>query len=354
MKKILIIQNKRIGDVLLASVIANNMKKIFPESHISFFVYDYTAGVLENNPNVERIIRINEQKLKKIPVLIQTIWEIRRRKYDIIFDPYGKLQSRLICLFSGASVRVGLRSKKRKMRIPIYTHPVPVVEKRTSIYGRAIEDRIKMITSVFNLKSPDYEPKLFLLPEEKEYPALAGVKRPIIMLGVLGSTPQKSLPYEYIAKLINYITGKYEVTILFNYIPFQKSEADTIYEMCTDKDQIITSIYEDSIRGFIRLMNQCDMLIANEGGSVHIAKALNKPTFTVYSPYISKEHWNSFEDGKTHDSVHLLEENPDLFTNFSVEERRKIEKNPNALYLKLTPEMILRKLKPFLDHHLKS
>lgn len=353
MKKILIIQNKRIGDVLIASIIANNMKKVFPESHISFFVYDYTSGVLENNPNIDRIIQVKEKELKKIPVLLQTIWEIRRRKYDIIFDPYGKLQSRLICLFSGAPVRVGLRSKKKKMRFPVYTHPISAVEKRTSIYGRAIEDRIKMITSVFKLKSPDYEPKLFLLPEEKEYPGLSEVKRPIIMLGILGSTAQKSLPLEYIVKIINYITANYQVTILFNYIPFQKSEAIKIYEMCDNKEQIITTIYEDSIRGFIRLMNQCDMLIANEGGSVHIAKALKKPTFTVYSPYISKEHWNSFEDGITHDSVHLLEENPDLFAAFSVEERRKIEKNPKELYLKLTPEMILKKLKPFLQHHLK-
>ena len=32
MKKILIIQNKRIGDVLLSSVIANNIKTVFPDS----------------------------------------------------------------------------------------------------------------------------------------------------------------------------------------------------------------------------------------------------------------------------------------------------------------------------------
>jgi hypothetical protein len=32
MKKILIIQNKRIGDVLIASVIANNFKKKYPDS----------------------------------------------------------------------------------------------------------------------------------------------------------------------------------------------------------------------------------------------------------------------------------------------------------------------------------
>lgn len=47
MKKILVIQNKRIGDVLIASVIAQNMKKIYPDSLIDYLVYDYTVGVIK-------------------------------------------------------------------------------------------------------------------------------------------------------------------------------------------------------------------------------------------------------------------------------------------------------------------
>jgi ADP-heptose:LPS heptosyltransferase len=46
MKKILVIQNKRIGDVLIASLIAANIKKIIPNSRIDYFVYDYTTGVI--------------------------------------------------------------------------------------------------------------------------------------------------------------------------------------------------------------------------------------------------------------------------------------------------------------------
>lgn len=172
------------------------------------------------------------------------------------------------------------------------------------------------------------------------------------MLGILGSTPQKSMPYNYVVQLIDYITETYNATILFNYAPHQKPEAEKIYALCKNKQQINLDIYEDSIRGFIKLMNHCDILVANEGGSVHITKALHKPTFTIYSPYVNKEHWSSFEDGKTHDSIHLLEEKPDLFSSFTPEERRRIEKNPNELYQQLTPKMILKKLKPFLEHHL--
>lgn len=173
------------------------------------------------------------------------------------------------------------------------------------------------------------------------------------MLGVLGSTPQKSMPYEYIAEIIDFITEKYIATILFNYAPHQKSEALKVYALCHNKDQINLDIYEGSIRGFIKLMNQCDLLISNEGGSVHISKAINKPTFTIYSPYILKEHWASFEDGNEHQSIHLLEEKPNLYS-VSRDERKKIEENPEALYKELSPDLILKKLVPFLENHLKK
>jgi heptosyltransferase-2 len=352
LKQILVIQNKRIGDVLISSVIANNIKKVFPNSHITYFVYDYTTGVLENNPNIDHIISVQEKVLKKPLELLKMIRRIKKEKYDIIFDPYSKLQSRLICLNSKATYRIGLKRAHKELKLPFYTHPISFLEHRSKNCGKAIEDRINMITSVFDLVNPDFEPKIFLTEQEKQYTTISDLKKPVIMLGVLGSTPQKSMPYSYIVELIDFITATYQATILFNYAPHQKEEAMKIYEMCAHKEHINMDIYEDSIRGFICLMNQCDLLVSNEGGSVHITKALQVPTFTIYSPYVNKEHWCSFEDGKAHDSIHLLEEKPDLFDSFTLEERRKIEENPDALYHKLTPKMILEKLKPFLEYHL--
>lgn len=352
MKKILIIQNKRIGDVLLSSIIANNIKCIFPDSEVHFFVYDYAADVLKNNPNIDKIIEVNDKDLKKISILLKQIHIIKRNNYDIIFDAYSKFQSRLICLFSGAKFRIGFKRKHKTLKLPFYTHAVNFLDHSTKICGKALEDRINIITSVYSLEVPDYVPKIHLTKAEKEYNITASLKSPIIMLGILGSTPQKSMPLDYMVQLIDYITSNYNVTVLFNYAPHQKNDALNIYEKCANKHQINIDIYEDSVRGFLKLMYKCDMLIANEGGSVHMAKALDKPTFTIYSPYILKDHWASFEDRIVHNSIHLLEEKPNLFAT-SRDERKKIEADPTALYRALTPEMIIKKMDAFLMHHLK-
>ncbi|MCB0462721.1 MAG: glycosyltransferase family 9 protein [Flavobacteriaceae bacterium] len=354
MKKILIIQNKRIGDVLLSSIIANNIKTVFPESEVHFFTYDYASAVLENNPNIDKIIMVKDKELKNPINLLKQSLAIRKAGYDIIFDAYSKFQSRIMCLLSGSEYRIGFKRKHKTLKLPFYTHPVNFLDKSSMSCGKAIEDRINIIDAVFPIKHADYTPKLFLTDAEQQYKKIDHLKKPVIMLGVLGSTPQKSMPYDYVADLVNHITTTYKANILFNYAPHQKSEALKIYEQCKDKDQIHLDIYENSVRGFIRLMNKCDILVANEGGSVHMAKALNKPTFTIYSPYILKDHWASFEDGTMHESIHLLEEKPELFDSTTREDRKAIEKNPTQLYRELTPELIIKKLDVFLKQHIKS
>lgn len=351
MKKILIIQNKRIGDVLISSVIANNFKKKFPGSEIHFMSYPFTHGVIMNNPNIDKIIGIDEKKLKKIGNLIQLICDVRKEKYDIIFDPYSKLQSRLLCKFGGAKITVGHKSRKKLGNLGYYTNPVEILKDKSHICGKAIEDRIHLLQQVATFSNIEYEPKIFLTDKEKEFKVPEKYQsKKIIMLGILGSTPQKSMPYNYVATIVDYIATTFDCFLLFNYAPNQKEEADKIYNLCKNKSNIILDLYAPTIRDFAILMNQCNVLVSNEGGTVHIAKAIDKPTFTIFSPYVNKDHWASFEDGKKHTSIHLLEKKPDLFNQFTFEERKAIEKNPDYLYQELTPSMII----PDLDVFLKS
>ena len=354
MKKILVIQNKRIGDVLIASVLANNLKQQIPHSHITYFVYDYTAGVLENNPNIDRIITVKDKELKKLPFFWKVLRKVRKERYDIIVDPYAKFQSRMMCYFSGAPQRVGFKRQGKKLKLKFYTHEITFLDQSPPPCGKALADRLNLLEKAFGMKDPDPHYKVFLTEAEKKDTSLQHLSKPIVMMGVLGSTPSKSLPYGYTAQLIDFLTEAYSVSVLFNYAPYQKEEAKKIFELCKHKEKIHWDIYADSIRGYCIFMNQCDLLISNEGGSVHIAKALKKPTFTIYSPFITKSHWNSFEDGTTHASVHLFDDNPDYFERLPREQKKEIEKAPEELYQKLTPEMILQKLKPYLEHHLTT
>ena len=54
--KIAVIQPKMIGDVLITSVIFEELKQKFPTAELHFIVNKNTIPVLENNPFIDKII----------------------------------------------------------------------------------------------------------------------------------------------------------------------------------------------------------------------------------------------------------------------------------------------------------
>ena len=54
--KVLVIQQKMIGDVLLSTLICKNLKIWDPTIKIDFVANSQTLGVLKNNPYIDNII----------------------------------------------------------------------------------------------------------------------------------------------------------------------------------------------------------------------------------------------------------------------------------------------------------
>lgn len=170
------------------------------------------------------------------------------------------------------------------------------------------------------------------------------------MLNITGSSPVKTYPLEYMATLVNQIVSQVNVNILFNFMPHQKDEAQKVYELCNEeaKANIFFELSNYDLRTFIAIMNECDAIIGNEGGAIHIAKALNKPSFTIFSPWIKKQDWSTFEDDFNHVAVHLSD-----FKNELLMDTPETELRGNALELfkELKPEFIVPKLSAYLAHH---
>ena len=60
--KILVIQQKMIGDVLISSIICNNLRKAYPKAQIDYLVYEATTPVLEGNSSIDNIILFQEKQ----------------------------------------------------------------------------------------------------------------------------------------------------------------------------------------------------------------------------------------------------------------------------------------------------
>lgn len=154
----------------------------------------------------------------------------------------------------------------------------------------------------------------------------------------------------FMARLLDWIVQHTNTTLLLNYIPAQENDVMAIYNLCEKETQerIAIDLYGKNLREFLALTSYCKALIGNEGGGVNMAKALDIPTFAIFSPELQKANWNVFEDGTNNVSVHLRDYRPELFQN-------KIQKELKAenmrLYREFKPELFQEKLLEFCQNH---
>ncbi len=57
-KKILCIKPRGIGDIILSTIVLENLKSAFPHSEIHYLTEEFAKRAVENNPFVSRIINI--------------------------------------------------------------------------------------------------------------------------------------------------------------------------------------------------------------------------------------------------------------------------------------------------------
>ena len=77
-----------------------------------------------------------------------------------------------------------------------------------------------------------------------------------------------------------------------------------------------------------------------------MAKALDIPTFTIFSPWIKKDAWSLFEDGKQNVSVHLNDFQPQNYEN--IKHPKELKNKALELYQKFNPELFEGILKNYL------
>ena len=352
--KILVIQQKMIGDVLVSTIICNNLKAAYPDSSIEYLIYPFTKPVVENNPFINEVVLFENKYRESKWEFFKFLSRVRKQKYDIVIDAYGKLESNLVTLFSGAHKRIGYGEKEKLFAYNIkVAHPD--VPKSTD--GLAIERRENLFKDLMHGMAIDNRPKLFVTEKEMENArlllqsyAIDANRTDVIMLSILGSEKNKTYPIPYMVELINFVAQTTNVTLLFNYTPAQSERIDEIYNLCSEEAKAKTelNIIGKDIRSFIAIMNLCKMHIGNDGGAINIAKALNKPTFTIFSPWIQKESWSIFEDGTFNKAVHVNDFYPEMIAEAST---KKLKKKYAHYYSFLKPSLIFDSLRQFIDTH---
>lgn len=352
-KRILVIQHKMIGDVLLTSLLCENLKKSFPNATIDYLVNLNTLPVLENNPFIDNVIVFDEPNFKGIFNLIKFSKKVNQNNYDIIIDAYSKLQSWVDVFINNATRKI---SYKKPGRTFIYTDNIIKHDKPKSYLGLSIEHRLSLLEPLGINNPIATEPKLYLTDNEIQNAKSLFLKhqvdqsRKTLMVSLLGSDESKTYPLDKMAKMVDFIGENYNVNILFNYFPKQKSQALEVYNQLSEqtKSKVYFDLLGDDLRSFIAIANECDVIVGNDGGAINMSKAVGCKSFIIFSPWIDKEVWATFEDGNNHVSVHLKDYFPEKLENLN---NKEIKKNVFDYYKTFEFDLFKDKLRLFLNNH---
>lgn len=300
--KILVIQLKQIGDVLLSSPIISSLRRKYPEAVIDYAVYDYTLGVVENNPNIDNFIILNKKHRESKLELFKLLWQIQQKKYDIVIDVLAKIESALLTFFSRAPIRIGYNKRLRKLA---YNRIIDQNRERiVSGAGNTIDDRLSLLKAL----DPDFtfvsDLKIYLNDDEvknmRNRMIESGIdfSKPVFAFGVTSRRAFRIWPKEYFVELINQLIAKYDCQALFFFTPDEKEYCQSVANGLDKQSNVFTNVYTKNIRELLALLKNSDLYIGNDNGPRHFAQGVETPAFSIFSPYADKWFFNPHNQPK--------------------------------------------------------
>ncbi|WP_323593420.1 lipopolysaccharide heptosyltransferase I [Aliarcobacter butzleri] len=279
MKRIAIIKLSAMGDIIHAMVALQYIKKQYPNLKIDWFVESAFAPILENNPDINQIIKLDLKSIKKdkkeIINQIKLIKKYKTNSYDLVIDAQGLIKSAIVSFFLGKS-RVGFskNSTREKLASFFYTKKVDIAYDKN-----AIERNVKVLSQALNFEITkddilNKKPFLFYKNEnEVIYEYLSKDKKNVLFV-IGASWPSKMYSKEKFAKIINNLDENCLITWGNE---AEKDIADFIANI--SKAKVLPKLDLNSLKA---IMSKVDLVIGNDTGPTHMAWALNIPSITLF------------------------------------------------------------------------
>lgn len=282
-KKILVIQFRQIGDVLLSTPFVRILKQNFPDCRIDFLTEPGPAQILEGNPCITDIVLFHHRNNNFKALCFY--WSLKKRRYDLVFDLQGTTGTSLAAFFSKAKYRIGYNVRGRRWLYTIQVQP-PREEKYTAL------NRLSLLKEI-GISEEDWKLDLFLQREDEEsaesFLNSSGWKDEFIV--AISPTSRRQtrcwIPEGFIATA-KMMIAKYHAKVLLLWGPGEKEYVQKIAEAIGPGAVLIPPT---SIRQMAAFIAKTRVLITNNNGQKHLATALGIPTITIYGSSSDKA-WN--------------------------------------------------------------
>lgn len=274
-KKILLIKLRGIGDVVLSTIVLENLRDEFPHAKIDFLTEAASKPALEFIDEINEVIIFNR---KSNLDRFNLFFTIRKKKYDLVLDLFSNPATAQITKVSGAKYRAGFPYKGRK-----YAYNLFGPAERNKYH--AAELHSEFLKSI-GLQSSKTELQFGLNDADKIFADEffhRNFRDEKLICGISpsgGWSSKKCDPIKF-AEIADEIVKTFDAKILIIWGPDDKIEAEKIAELM-NCDSVFAP--DTSIRQMAALIYNCDFLIANDSGPMHISTAVKTPVLSLHGP----------------------------------------------------------------------
>ena len=278
-KKILIVQTAFIGDVILATPLAEAAHQVFEACEVHFMAIPAAVNVLERNPYIHRIwIYDKRARQSGARAWWRLARQLRRENFDIAVVPHRSLRSAALVWLARIPRRLGF---DRSAGAALFTEQIHYAEKHE------VERNLDLLRQCGEISST-LKPAVYW---DEQDAARAGQilqdvsrGRPIVALAPGSVWATKRWPEDRFASLACRLIEAYQAEIFLLGGREDAALCQRIHARvgahCHDTAGTLT------LRQSAALLDRCQVLISNDSAPTHLGVATKCRVLTIFGPTV--------------------------------------------------------------------
>lgn len=293
--RILVSRTDRLGDLILALPLVETLKVRYPECKIDVISSLYASPILENNPMIDGIIRVqNDQMQVSKPYKKEMLQKIRKGNYKAVIALYP---DRLISsLFYKADIPYRLGTAGRFHSVFFNMHLFHSRKSNRKHESQFNLDYLRFFRDGKTITQPTVYPTDKEMRNSKRILGEVGVRAPFIVLHPGSGGSADRWPLEKFIDLYSLLSNSgFEVVLSGS-----DDEGEMIDDVAKDRGAQVRKITgETDLRTLAAVLSQASVVVANSTGPLHLAVAVGTKVVGLYpsKQIMSPIRWGPLGEG---------------------------------------------------------
>jgi heptosyltransferase-3 len=285
-RRVLVVRLRSIGDTVLATPSLIALRRFLPEAEIDVLLEHWVAPLLDGFDAVDKIVCVNSGLGGRLAAARQ----IRRTKYDVVFNLHGGTTSTCLTYASGARHRVGYAHYQYSF---LYDH---LLSSSSDFWHRgpthSVEQQLALLG--FTGVPVDDRQRTKLVISDKAAASLSvkfSPERPYALLHPASLFFTKQWPVENFARVAEYLAEQ-GIDVVALAANSERRVLDELRRHCAAP----VTVFDDlALPEITALASKAALFVGNDSGIAHIAAAVNTPSVVIFGSS-NRDHWRPWTD----------------------------------------------------------